>query len=182
MKNRLKHLAGVLLTCTVLASLFSADLYAQPVERGRYPTQAGTILVTPNNQNKLARVFKLGHAGIVLNKSTSVEATLPTVTVSRNNWKNRSQVRTLYAVKVKNVSSAKASKVANWCRKQTGKGYNKNYSNITTRKKFYCSHLVWAGYKDVCRVDLNTGLYGKMVAPIELVNTPKTSLVYSYKR
>lgn len=182
MKRWIRQMISAIIVCASCAMSFSGGAYAVAREQGRYPTAPGAILVTPDNQSKLAKIFKLGHAGIVLNRTTSVEATLPHVTTSKNNWKNRSQVRHLYAVTVKRASAAQRKKVANWCRRQVGKAYNKNYMNVGTRKKFYCSQLIWAGYKDLCRIDLNTGIYGKMVAPVELVNTPQTGLVYSYAR
>lgn len=182
MRRWIRQTIATIVVCTSCVVCASGGVYAGAVEKGKYPTDAGTILVTPDNQNKLARVFKLGHAGLVLNKTTAVEATLPRVTTSKNNWKNRSQVRQLYGATVKSASKAQRKKVANWCRRQVGKNYNTNYTNTATRKKFYCSQLIWAGYKDVCKIDLNTGLYGKMVAPIELVNTPRTNLVYSFTR
>ena len=127
MKHWLKQLTATIIVCASCAMCLPGAVSAKATEKGRYPTSAGDILVTPNNENKLAKIFKLGHAGLVLNKTTSVEATLPRVTTSKNNWKNRSQVRRLYGVTVKKTSGAQRLKVANWCRRQVGKNYNKNY-------------------------------------------------------
>ena len=151
-------------------------------ENGIYPGRAGTILVTPDNENKMARVFRLGHAAIVLNKSTVVEATLPRVTTSKNAWKSRSQVKKVYGLNVKTTSRAQDQKAALWCRSQVGKPYNINYTDVKTRKRFYCSQLVWAAFWDNFRVNLNTPAFGKMVAPMELVNSKQTSVIYTYTR
>ena len=153
---------------------------AQAKECGVYPSRPGTILVTPDNQNKMARVFNLGHAAIVLNKSTVVEAALPHVTTSKNAWRSRAQVRKVYGLSVRKTSPAQDKKAAKWCRKQVGKPYNFNYTNVKTRKKFYCSQLVWAAFKDNCKINLDTAAFGKMVAPMELVNSNKTDLIYTY--
>ena len=171
----------------VFAALFFACVLVRgadvsAAEKGSYPTRAGTILVTPNNENKMLRVFRLGHAGIVLNKTTVVEATLPTVRTSKNSWKSRSQVKKLYGLSVRRTSRAQDRTAAKWCRRQVGKPYNRNYMNVSTRKKFYCSQLVWASFRDNFGVDLNTATYGRMVAPMELVNSPQTSVIYKYRR
>ena len=154
----------------------------QAKESGSYPSRAGTILVTPDNQNKLARVFKLGHAAIVLNKSTVVEATLPRVTTSKNAWRGRSQIKKLYGLNVKKTTAAQDKKAAQWARRQVGKPYNLNYTNVATRKKFYCSQLVWASFWDNYKINLDTASFGKMVAPMELVNSNQTNLIYAYTR
>ena len=80
MKHWLKQLTATIIVCASCAMCLPGAVSAKATEKGRYPTNAGDILVTPNNENKLAKIFKLGHAGLVLNKSTSVEATLPRVT------------------------------------------------------------------------------------------------------
>ena len=44
-----------------------------------------------------------------------------------------------------------------------GKPYNYNYFNVSTRKKFYCSQLVWAAFKDNYGIDLDTSDFGDAV-------------------
>lgn len=60
----------------------------------------------------------------------------------------------------------------------TADAYNYNYFNVKTRAKFYCSHLVWASFKDKYKIDLNTSAFGRAVHPLELVSTSKTRTVY----
>ena len=178
-------LAGFIVTCTFVLTLAGAvptGAQARTVEKGSYPSRPGTILVTPNNQNKMARVFKLGHAAIVLNKSTVVEAALPTVKTSKNAWKRRAKVKRVYGISVNRTSRRQDRQAAKWCRRQVGKPYNMNYMDIFTRRKFYCSHLVWASFMDNFGIDLDTAAYGPMIAPMELVTSPQTTIVYSYSR
>ncbi|WP_349820066.1 hypothetical protein [Catenibacterium sp. RTP21428st1_D7_RTP21428_210409] len=52
------------------------------------------------------------------------------------------------------------------------------YYDVNTRSKFYCSQLVWAGFKDKYNVDLNTSQYGAAVHPLELVSSDKTMILY----
>lgn len=178
--SKLKRTAITFLIGTLIWT--GLPCWACAKEKGIYPARAGTILVTPDNENKMARVFKLGHAAIVLNKSTVVEATLPRVTVSKNAWKNRSQVKKVYGLNVKTTSASQDEQAAQWCRRQVGKPYNINYTDVNTRKKFYCSQLVWAAFWDNFRVNLNTPAFGKMVSPMELVNSRQTGVIYTYSR
>ena len=178
--SKLKRAAIVFLIGTVIWT--GLPCLACAKEKGTYPGRAGTILVTPDNENKMARIFKLGHAAIVLNKSTVVEATLPRVTVSKNAWKSRSQVKKVYGLNVKTTSASQDQEAAQWCRSQVGKPYNINYTDVNTRKRFYCSQLVWAAIWDNFRVNLNTPAFGKMVSPMELVNSKQTSVIYTYTR
>ncbi len=173
-------LAAVILTAAGGALCAGTGVHAS--ERGSYPSRPGTILVTPDNMNKAARLLKLGHAAIVLNRSTVVEAALPTVKTSKNAWKRRARVNRVYGVSVNRTSRQQDRKAARWCCRQVGKPYNKNYMNIFTRKKFYCSHLVWAAFLDNFGIDMDTPAYGRMIAPMELVDSTETTVVYSYKR
>ena len=65
--------------------------------------------------------------------------------------------------------------------KQKGKKYNFNYYDIKTTKAFYCSQLIWAGYKRLYNINLNTKAYDigdkKAIGPLEFV-TKSCSNVY----
>ncbi|MBQ4362102.1 MAG: hypothetical protein II787_04195 [Lachnospiraceae bacterium] len=180
--KKIRSAAAVLMALIVITAGGAAGGEAFAAERGAYPSRPGTILVTPNNINKVARLFKLGHAAIVLNRSTVVEAALPTVKTSKNAWKRRARVKRLYGVSVNHTSRQQDRKAARWCRRQVGRPYNINYMDVFTRERFYCSHLVWAAFLDNFGIDMNTAAYGRMIAPMELVNSPETSVIYSYKR
>ena len=71
-----------------------------------------------------------------------------------------------------------SKKVADWCYSQRGKPYNFDYYDVNTRSKFYCSQLIWAGFKDKYNVDLNTSQYGAAVHPLEFVSSDKTMILY----
>lgn len=63
------------------------------------------------------------------------------------------------------------------------KPYNWNFYRMDYRDKFYCSHLIRAGYLDLYNInletsDFNVGTAMKAIHPMELVNTSKTSLIY----
>jgi uncharacterized protein YycO len=144
-----------------------------PLAMGTYPTRKGVILVTPD---KLKGIIPTGHAAIVYTSTTVVESLSGGVTTGTNNWnKTRSKC---YGVTVSGTTTTQDSNAANWCYNQRGKSYNWNYLNVSTRKSFYCSHLVWAAFKDLYGIDLNTSSYGVAVHPMELVNTSRTYKIY----
>lgn len=62
--------------------------------------------------------------------------------------------------------------------RQAGQALHWNYLDTATRAKFYCSHLVWASFKDNFGIDLNTSAYLGAVHPMELVDTDKTYLIW----
>ena len=144
---------------------------------GTYPTRRGAILVTSDAYKNL---IPTGHAAIVWNASNVIESVSSGVVLGKNNW--TTSKKKIYGIAVSSTSAAQDSNVASWCKAQIGKPYNYNYFNVTTRKKFYCSQLVWAGYKDLYNVDLNTSLFGKAVHPMELVNSDKTYTIYTYTK
>ena len=144
--------------------------------KGRYPKRKGVILYTPD---KYKGVVPLGHAGMVYDKDWIIEA-LDKVKWGKNKWnKDHSKC---YALGVKGTSVKQDAKAGDYCVKQIGKPYNYNYYNMGTRKSFYCSQLVYAAYLDTCGVDLNTPSFDigplKAIHPVELLEGPKTTLLY----
>lgn len=146
---------------------------------GSYPTRKGVILVTDDDYKGL----KIGHAAIIYNASTVIEANQPGVEVGKNNW-NTSKNQA-YGVSVTSTTAAQDSAATDWCVNQVGKPYNWEYYRMDHRHKFYCSHLVRSAFLDKFGIDLNTGdfdaLGAKAIHPMELVNGPKTSLIYRKK-
>ena len=138
-----------------------------------YPTTKGRILVTGDAYKNL---IPTGHAAIVYSQNRVVEALSNGVVTGKNNW-NTSK-NTCWGLYVTDVTEDQAKKVADWCYAQIGKPYNYNYFDVNTRSKFYCSQLVWAGFKDKYKVDLNTNQYGAAVHPLELVSSDKTMIIY----
>lgn len=146
-------------------------------QSGTYPTRKGTILVTPDAYKNL---IPTGHAAMVWNSSNVIESLSGGVGVHPNNWKTKK--KKIYGLTVKNTTTAQDKRAASWCKSQVGKKYNWNYFDVSTRKKFYCSQLVWASFKDLYNIDLNTSLFGKAIHPMELVNSNKTSIIYTYSK
>ncbi len=164
--------------CLAVIMMFSFTITSfAATESGKYPTRRGMILVTPD---KYKGLIPTGHAAIVWDKNNVIESLSDGVKPHKNNWKkNKSKI---YGVTVSCTTLEKDKKAAGWCKKQEGKPYNWNYLNVSTRKSFYCSQLVWAAFKDNFNIDLNTSAYGNAVHPMELVNSTKTSVIYTYKK
>ncbi|MGC4938266.1 YiiX/YebB-like N1pC/P60 family cysteine hydrolase [Kribbella sp. DT2] len=145
-----------------------------------YPRNKGAILVTPDPYKGLP----LGHSAIVLTDNTVVESVAEGVKLGPNNWyQSKKQV---YGTIVQATSSKQNAKAADWAAKQRHKPYNYNYLDINTRKKFYCSQLIYAAFKDNFGINLNTDRYktpvGNPVHPMELaVKNPKVGLIYRQK-
>lgn len=130
-----------------------------------------------------------------------MEATAKGVREYNNDWDKRKDshnkaIRVLEGDVIKTDINQEAH-VGNWCYKKIGCHYNYSFWKTATRKKFYCSHLVWTGYKDSYRVNLNTSKYDyyskiahKMyvaVAPCELlsqenINKKKVRIIYKKVR
>lgn len=143
---------------------------------GTYPTRKGTILVTKDAYKNL---IPTGHAGIVLNQYTVIESLADGVQYAPSDWRTR--YKTCYGVTVTSTTAAQDAQVVDYIvnQKWVGKPYNYNYFNVNTRSKFYCSQVVWAGFKDCLGIDLNTSTFGAAVHPMELVSTDKTRTLFS---
>lgn len=176
MRRRFIQTACILLGCVMVFTLLPATAHASEV-KGKYPSRPGTILVTPD---KYKGLIPTGHAAIVEDDKHIIESLASGVQRSDNDWEKwRSRI---YGLKVKKTTKKQDRKALAYCIKQIGKKYNFNYYNVKTRKKFYCSHLVWAAFKDKLRVDMNTKAFGKAVHPLELVDSKETSVIYTFSR
>ena len=140
---------------------------------GTYPTRKGVILVTGDAYKGL---LPTGHAAIVYSSNTVVESLSNGVTTGKNNWYQTKE--TCYGASTYGTSAQNDITVANWCYGKIGTPYNYNYFNTSTRKKFYCSQLVYAGYLDNYNINLNTSLFGGAVHPLELIQSDETYLIY----
>jgi len=110
-----------------------------------------------------------------------VESVQNGVVRGRNNWNTaRTKVTGVWVI---GTSQSQDNTAVNWAYNRIGKPYNYNFYNMSTRSKFYCSHLIWAAYKDNFSIDLNTSKYdilgGKAIAPTELISTSKTKTIYT---
>lgn len=145
-----------------------------PMRRlGTYPTRKGVILVTGDK----FKWIPSGHAAIVYSSSRVVESTDQGVVFGSNNWASSKGV--VYGLNVNETTTIQDAAAANWCYSQIGKPYNYNFFDRDTRISFYCSQLVWAAYKDLYGIDLDTPAWGNAVYPTELVMSSHTSTLYS---
>ena len=133
-------------------------------------------IIPHTTADKYKGLIPTGHAGIIWTSSTIVESLSNGVTTGPNDW-NTSKT-SCYGISVKGTTVDEDNEASNWCYRQLGKPYNYNYFNVSTRKKFYCSQLVWAAFKDNYGIDLDTSDFGDAVHPMELVNSSKTYTIY----
>ena len=140
---------------------------------GSYPRRKGMILVT---SDAFKGLIPTGHAAIIHSYSKVVESIGRGVVLGDNDWyASKSQA---YGVTVRGTTAAQDATAADWAHRQIGKPYNLNYLDTGTRRRFYCSQLVWASFMDNFGINLDTGAWGWAVHPMELVNTDKTYLTY----
>lgn len=138
-----------------------------------YPERKGIILVT---KDKYKGLIPTGHAAIIYSPNTVIESLSKGVTQGKNNWYKSKT--TCYGIMAKRASLNQSASAAEWCKNKIGKPYNYNYLNVKTRKKFYCSQLVWAAFKDKYKINMNRSEYGAAVHPLELVASSETMLLY----
>jgi uncharacterized protein YycO len=141
---------------------------------GIYPIRKGAILVT-SDSNILG--VHMGHAGMVYDSKTTVEAKPGGVFTFPNTW--NTQYTHVQGVSVRSTSVAQDVAAANYCYHQYGKAYNPYFYNTTTRDTFYCSQLVWAAYKDLysLNIDPNTSV-PSCIVPVDLPTEPTNSISY----
>lgn len=169
------------ITLIVCAMTGAVNIYAATIE-GTYPVQKGMILVTSDWSYG---VLPSGHAAIVWDENTVIEAQTGGVMMGLNDWmSNRSEV---YGVQVKGLTQEQCAAAADWCMQQLGKPYNYNYLNKRTRDEFYCSQLVWAAFYDLYNIDLsivstNPLTWTTAVHPMELVNSDKTETIFHFQK
>ncbi len=150
---------------------------------GGWTWRDGVICIS--DSYAITPLFNNGHAGIVAADPyyyATIESNPGTgVQVVYGNWTNRFSGSTVYQIGVKKTSIQDDQNVAYWAARQIGKPYNHEFFNINTRNKFYCSQLVWAGYKDVTGVDIGTWDWGYAIHPFELLKSSETVLIYRNK-
>ena len=136
-----------------------------------YPTRAGVILVTTDGSFGSL----VGHAGIIWTSKTTIES-FPSTGVGkhRNTWNYR--YNKVWAVTTRQLNAHQENAVSNWCANQVGKPYNWNFAITDARDRFYCSHLVYAGFLDNYNLNLNYGYW--IVFPYDLVRTNNTYVIY----
>lgn len=146
---------------------------------GTYPTRRGVILVTTDAYKNL---IPTGHAAIVANEDEVIESLSDGVQYGDNDW--ASSKDECFGVTCGSTSVAQDASTVTYIvvHDYIGKPYNFNYLDVDTRERFYCSQLVWAAYKDMLGIDLNTSEYGRAIHPTELINTDRTVTIYRHRK
>lgn len=162
------------------------NLFRAPV--GGWTWRDGVICITDSYAK--SPHFNNGHAGIVAaepyyyatieSSPYSPEDPINGVRVELGDWTGRFP-GTVYQYGVKKTTVAQDRAAAQWAAKQIGKPYNKSFTDIHTRKSFYCSQLVWAAYKDTAGVDIGTWHWGSAIHPFEFMKSSQTQLIYRSK-
>lgn len=148
---------------------------------GYNPRTKGTILITTD---KYKGVLDSGHAAIVYDHNSVVEAMGDDGIISgKNNWvKSKKE---FYSCVPRKLNVDQMGRTANYCHNQIGKKYNYNFFDIDTRKAFYCSHLVYASYIDLYKINLNTDKFktplGNPIHPYEILSNSKMMVVSHVK-
>lgn len=140
---------------------------------GNWSWRPGVICI----DNSTTSGFTHGHVGIVAPTkydNSIVEAVPDGVRIKKGEWTKGK----IWQVSVKATTAEQDNSVAWWAAGKEGKPYHKNFVDTTPRDRFYCSHLVWAAYKDVTGVDIGKGRWLSIIFPYELMNTKDTKLIY----
>lgn len=153
-----------------------------PESHARYKSwsyRPGVICIDDSRSS--SGIIKHGHAGIMGidgYKNSIIEAN-PGSGVS--SFRSKFTKGKVWQVEVISTSRGQDDAAARWAGRQVGKGYNYNFANVNNRNSFYCSHLVWAAYKDAVGVNLNLGgikHHWSAVHPSEFLSHPNTRLIY----
>lgn len=121
--------------------------------------------------------FEHGHAAIVAPTSYGrgvIEAVPEGVRFRAGEWTKGK----VWQVSAKATSIQEDEEVSIWAANKIGSPYHYNYLDTSTRDRFYCSHLVWAAFKDVAGIDIGSGRWLSIILPYELMNDNYTRLVY----
>lgn len=144
---------------------------------GSYPTRKGVILVT---SDAYKGIIPTGHAAIVYSRSRVIESLSDGVQYGPNDWDSSKTECWGVSCGATSVSQDESTVTYIVVHDYIGKPYNINFYDVDTRERFYCSQLVWAAYKDMLGIDLNTSQYGRAIHPLELVNTDRTVTIYKH--
>jgi hypothetical protein len=144
---------------------------------GAYPTTKGKILATAD---WFAYLIPTGHAALVIDQSSAYTSLAQGVTIEPNNWYERHA--TAFGLDVTSTNATQEAKATDWCAQHLGKPYNFLFVFPQRTDAFYCSSLVWQAYLNTCGVNLDTSAWSllglNIVHPMELVDSPKTTVVY----
>lgn len=162
----------------IVADKTVKDSGATRTPYGNWTWRDGVICITDSYAS--SPHFNNGHAALM--GSSKVYVTVEAnpadgVQFKDGHWFSRFSGQ-VYQVGVIETTIAQDQQVARWAETQINKPYNMNFLNRWTRDSYYCSQLVWAAYKDVTGVDLDTAAYLSAIHPFEILNHSRVSLLY----
>lgn len=131
-------------------------------------------------------VFNNGHAGIVgaapyydsvieANPGEGVKA-------KYGAWTDRTGFHHVYQAGEISTTEVQGQKAAVWAGGKIGTPYKLERYRLNRRDVFYCSHLVYAAYKDTYGVDLDTTAWSGSIHPLELLSSPMEETTFEYVR
>lgn len=157
--------------------------YVPEASYGSWSWRDGVICLT---DARYKGIINHGHAGIVAAApyyDAVIEANPDTgVKPHYGSWATRFDGQ-VWQIGIRSTSVAQDQKAAQWAARQIGKPYNWNFYDVWNRKKFYCSQLVWAAYRDTVgpSADISLNDYGAAIHPFELYRHSNTALIYRKK-
>ena len=145
---------------------------------GTWSWRDGIICITESN---ISGAFNHGHAGIMgiaPDYNMTYEA-IPNygVVAMNGNYPVRYPNKNVWQADVTSTSDLMDQNAATWAKQRIGYPYQFPVT-LSNRSKFYCSHLVYAAYKDVTGVDLDTSAFPGFIHPFELFSSPQTTVTY----
>ena len=146
---------------------------------GAWTWRDGVICVTDSYAS--VDWFNNGHAGIVA-AAPYYRATIEAnpnvgVQVRYGDWASRFPSKNVWQAGVHATTVQQDHDAAVWAATQLGKPY-KFPTTLGNRDAYYCSHLVYAAYKDTAGVNLDTIKWPGFIHPFELLDTSNVSIVY----
>lgn len=143
-----------------------SDSVYELAEGGASPYQKGAVLVTSDALG--SSLGSLGHAAISYNNSKNVSSFISSGVKLYNNSSFGNKYKKWGSVYPN--STGTAVKAADQAYRYRNRPYNINLVNKTRTDKFYCSQLVWRGYKNA---GLDLGITSSFVAPRQLWDSNK---------
>lgn len=147
---------------------------------GSWSWRDGVICVTDSYAS--VSFFNNGHAGMIAVAPyyyATIEANPSDgVQIRYGDWPSKYSTGRIVQVGVLSTTEAQDQQAAQWACNRIGYPYQFGINRLGSRDAFYCSQLVYAAYKDVCGVDLNTIAWPGYIHPFELIDTSKTAIIY----
>lgn len=145
---------------------------------GSWSWRDGIICIT---ESHVSVAFNNGHAGIMgiaPDYNMTYEANPASgVTICPGDYQSRFPGKNVWQVDVTSTDDGQDEAAAQWTRNRIGYSYGFPIT-LSNRSKFYCSHLIYAAFKDTANVDLDTSAFPGFIHPFELFASPETTVTY----